>query len=74
MFKIFILISGIFLGSPFTGNIQSDPVFTSKEDCMNYTTTEDYKYQTNIILEGLINGGHSKLTTIVDCVPEDRDI
>lgn len=74
MFKVLILISGIFLGSPFTGNISSDPVFTSKNDCMEYITTKDYKYQTDLILKGLKDSGHSKLVTTVSCVPEDRDI
>lgn len=75
MFKVLILLSGIFLNAPFTGNINSDPLFTSKEDCTEFLGTEDMKNQVKVILQGLLTSGHKQVRIeSISCEPEDHPI
>lgn len=73
MFKVVILLTGIFLNQPFTGWINSEPVFTSVQDCKEFLMTEDSDNQIKVIIEGFKSHGVSEIKiTSKDCVAKDQ--
>lgn len=73
MFKVLILLSGIYLNSPFNGWIASEPVFTSIQDCKEFLMTEESDNQVSNIIKGFKSHGVSDIKiTSKDCVAKDQ--
>lgn len=72
MSKIIITILGIYLGAPFSGTINSDPVFLSSQDCQESLESEDIKYQAKILLGSLLQEGYSELKIVsMECKSDE---
>lgn len=73
MFKVLILLSGIYLNLPFNGWITSEPIFTSIQDCQEFIMTEESDNQVSNIIKGFKSHGVSDIKiTSKECVAKDQ--